>query len=149
MEKKLTRLKAKSDNSVVFTELQDVRKQLVLLKEYLNTLENKKLLTSDEVKFINDKFNKRFDYLEYEMGFVDCYEMSQIGFQITQHYSDLEKRYKTLDKLFEEGKINSETFNIAKLKIVEDMKFIKENSSQASEKPLTEKEIQLLLYLNN
>ena len=117
-------------------------------QSYIDVLFKEKLLTEEQKQFLISTINQRIGYLEYQIGFVSCYDMSQLGFEIVKRREDLEKRYDILEKLFKESKIDSNVFELARQKINEDMTFIEQNNSSASQKAYNKDLTNILIYLN-
>ena len=126
--KKLNSLEGKNDYNENFKQLQMLKAQIDSVNRYIETLKVSSLLTIEQSKYLTNLINERLHYLEFSMGTVKCYKMSQLGSQIVQTRSDLEKRYDTLEKLFKEDKIDQKTFDLTRSKIAEDIKFIDDNS---------------------
>lgn len=132
-----------------FKKFQELKSLSSKIDAYLNGLEKSKLLTMEEKNYILHLFDARLHYLEYKAGFIKCYDMTMIGFEITKKYDDLENRYDTLEKLFKENKINENTYRVTREKIKEDLTFIQENSHKDNDKKLNDNFIELVTLLNN
>lgn len=114
------------------------------LGDYFNNLIKAKLITQDEKNLLLDLFNKRFDDLKFRMGIVTCYEPLPPGDNPASAGMDLEERYQILQKLADENKINSETYNTTKKYIEKDLKII----NKASNQKLNNQFVDLIYYLS-
>lgn len=128
-----------------FKELYDKKNNITI---NISLLRDSKLLTKKQSKYLNDLIYNRLSYLEYHIGFVECYKMTLLGSKVAQTKGDLEKRYETLEKLFKEDKIDQKTFELTKNKIVEDLKFIDENSNLDPKPQLDDYMTDLIILLN-
>lgn len=146
--KELNKLESSNDPKVVRANFKEIEVYIPKAESHIDVLFKEKLLTEEQKDFLVTTINQRVGYLEYQIGFVSCYDMSQLGFEIVKHREDLEKRYDILEKLFKENKISSNAFELARQKINEDMTFIEQNSSSASSKAYNKDLTNLLIYLN-
>ena len=146
--KKLNSLEGKNDYNENFKQLQMLKAQIDSVNRYIETLKVSSLLTIEQSKYLTNLINERLHYLEFSMGTVKCYKMSQLGSQIVQTRSDLEKRYDTLEKLFKEDKIDQKTFDLTRSKIAEDIKFIDDNSYSEPKLQANDGITDLIILLN-
>lgn len=146
--KKLNNLERNNDFNVNYNKLSSLNSDINKVKKSILSLKNAKLLNEKESEFLQTFFQERLSYLEFALGTVKCYDMSQMGSKIAQTRGDLETRYDVLQKLFEENKINTDTFHQTRKKIVEDISFIDENSYYEENKKTSGELIDLIIYIN-
>lgn len=146
--KKLNSLESKNDHNENFKQLQILQTQIDSVNKSIEILKVSSLLTIEQSKYLTNLIKERLHYLEFSMGTVKCYKMSQLGSQIVQTRSDLEKRYDTLEKLFQEDKIDQKTFDLTRSKIAEDIKFIDDNSYSEPKLQANEGITDLIILLN-
>lgn len=146
--KKLNSVERKTDFNANYTQLQILQTQIDTININIENLKTSSLLTSEQSKYLTNLIKERLHYLEFSMGTVKCYKMSQLGNQIVQTRGDLEKRYDTLENLFKEDKIDQKTFELTKNTIIEDIKFIDENTSNDSKSKADESIMDLIILLN-
>lgn len=146
--KELNKLESDSDPNIIRANFKNVEVSLPKANSYIDVLFKEKLITEEQKEFLLTTISQRIGYIEYQIGFVSCYDMSQLGFEIVKRREDLEKRYDILEKLFKENKIGSDAFELARQKIDEDMSFIEQNNYSASKKPYNKDLTNLLIYLN-
>ncbi|MEW5822291.1 MAG: hypothetical protein AB1782_19005 [Cyanobacteriota bacterium] len=148
MWKKLNELDSLNPKGTHYTVLNNLRPSIDKSESIIKTLEQSLLLNAEESRFLKALFKERYHYLEYHFGFIDCYEMSMMGFQIIDKRDDLEKRYDILEKCFKDNKLNSETYKTAKEKLVEDLEFIETNKYSENKTNINDKFIDLVIHLN-
>lgn len=146
--KKLSSLESKSDYNENFKQLQTLQTQINSVNKSIEYLKISSLLTSDQSKYLTNLIKDRLHYLEFSMGTVKCYKMSELGSKIAQTRGDLEKRYDTLENLFKEDKIDQKTFELTRSKIVEDIKFIDDNSYNEPKPQSNDGITELIILLN-
>ena len=84
-------MEIKNGSQEEYKKFQALSSDFTKAKSSLNGLKQEKLITTSEKDFIWKTMNDRFSYLEYQAGFVLCYEMSYIGMEISNKREDLEK----------------------------------------------------------
>lgn len=126
--KKINKLEIKDDFNGDWNVKQ---KKLTILqnssKAYISALHKAELTDDSENRFLTKLFNDRLGFLEYQMGLVLCYEISMLGSKIVEKRQDLENRYDLLEKLYKKNKVSTETFELTKKKIKEDLEFIQKH----------------------
>lgn len=114
---------------------------------YLDALVKANLLSSTERSFLIQLIQERFNYLQFKVGLIMCYEPSLAAYKIWQSRDDLEIQYDIIEKLYKQQKINPATFENARQRIIEDINFV-QKSDNASEKPVDKELVDILIYLN-
>lgn len=92
----------------------------------LNNLETKKLLLPVEKKFLRQTISERYYHISGEIGLISCYFIGGVP-EERQLLNDLENRYKRLESLYNDNKINSNVYIETKTKIIEDLKLLEAN----------------------
>lgn len=146
--KQINKLESSNDQTFPSDQYKELTTYLPEAKSSINALYDNKLLSEEEKEFLITIISQRVSYLEYKLGFISCYDMTQLGFEIIKHRDDLENRYDILEKLFKENKIGSEAFELTKQKINEDIIFIEQNEYSSSKKEYNKDLTNLLIYLN-
>lgn len=146
--KKLNTLQENKAININYEQLQKLQEEIKTVNKDIDSLCALKLITVEQNKYLRDFIEERLSYLNYSMGVILCYRMSQMGSQVAQKRGDLEKRYDTLEKLFSEDKIDQKTFELTKNKLIEDIKFIDENGSNNTEFKSVEGITDLIILLN-
>ncbi|MEW5822285.1 MAG: hypothetical protein AB1782_18975 [Cyanobacteriota bacterium] len=145
--KKLNKIERMQDYNSTYKLFEDSEKELNQIKNNINNLKNIGLINDKEKEYLLTLFEQRLRYIEFSLGMVKCYKMSLLGSKIANTRGELEKRYDIIQKLFEENKINSDTFKTTTEQIKHDLKFIDENSGDQQYKT-DSKLINLIIYLN-
>ncbi|MEW5822294.1 MAG: hypothetical protein AB1782_19020 [Cyanobacteriota bacterium] len=119
--KDLNHFKGNNDYNKSRDKLTRLKNSVEKAKNNLNNLVNKKLLTADESNFIDAVLNQRLHHVERSVGLVTCYKPSPEGIKNMTTKSELEERYDTIEKLYKQNKINSETFKTTSQQIKKDL----------------------------
>lgn len=146
--KKFSHLQSQKDYNKNYYMFEELEKEKDKFSSHLTNLLNSKLINQKEHDYLLNTFIERSGYLRFHMGLVKCYKMSLIGSKIAQTRGELEQRYDIIEKLFSEGKINSETFNNTRKQIFEEMQFIDDNSHETPELKGNNRLYNLIIYLN-
>lgn len=146
--KKLSSLERTKDYNANYEQIQKLQVQLESILKDVDNLKLQHLLTKEQCEYLKTFLQARLHYLEFSLGAVKCYKMSLLGSQIAQTRGDLEQRYDTLEKLFKEDKIDQKTFELTKNKILEDIKFIDDNSSADPKSHMDESITELIILLS-
>lgn len=114
----------------------------------LNNLVKGNSISKEEEAFLNDAFTYRLDYLAFKNQIVNCYSMTEDAYNYLKIREDLELQFDILEKLFRETKINSDTFETARNKIIEDLNLIDKKYPKDSKIYNTAQLSDLIIYLN-
>lgn len=134
------------DENYSHKSLNEQREQYTTLNngiyKTIDALKSTQLLTEDEVDYINNILNTRLLYLERRYNLLMCRRM----LPPVDDEQNLEKRFDTLERLYKEGKVNSETYTLTKQKLNQDLKQLKINDQRYHYK---QDYLNLILLLNN
>lgn len=111
------------------------------LYKNIDPLKASNLLTEDEVFYIRNLIDTRLLYLERRYNLVMCRRMLP-PVDVEQN---LEKRFDVLERLYKDGKVNSETYTATKQKLVDDLKQLNLYDGRSNYK---QNYLNLLLLLN-
>lgn len=142
--KDITKLDENKDFAVKTKIYDKVMKEYTEIDKYLKDLETKGILSKRQKDFIKQQFDVRYYSLPQRTGMVTCYEASIDGFKIQKTVDELNKQYEILDKLAQDGKINSQTYINAKNNIIQDIKDCK--AAQKKEMIIPDDSLVELLY---
>lgn len=123
-------------------------KKLPFIQYNLEALVKEHLLTNKEKDFIYAVFQDRLARYEHDNNLAMCRRVIMPMMGGTNKKYDLEKRYDLLEKLFKEGKLNSETFKSMQKQIVDDMNAMKPNDWYLFDKDINKSNVSLIMYLN-
>lgn len=107
----------------------------------IDSLKRSQLLTEDEANYINYIINTRLTYLERRYTLLMCRRM----LPPVRMEKNLEERFDTLERLYKDGKLNSDAYKIAKQKLKEDLT---ELNRLYGRPEIKQNNLNLLLYLN-
>jgi hypothetical protein len=146
--KKLNHLETTHNNNQTYKTYENLNKEVSRVLTLIDKLQKSNLLSENEAFFSKDTLQERFGFLQYQMGIVTCYKMSQLGLQIADRRAQAEKKYDKLENLYKENKINTATFEETKKELIKDIDFIKSHSYESEQKIYNSQMVNLLVLLN-
>jgi hypothetical protein len=112
------------------------------------------MLSKVEVEFLNRVISHRLEHLKFTYGMVTCY-MALMSLNNRINTSEqLEKRFADLEILYQNNKINKETYLIKKNEIKKALEELQKTAATSStdkgnvHTPINEELLDLLLHLN-
>lgn len=135
-----------------FNALVEVYKKLeeglILVKADLETLYKQKYLNENQYNYLNNEIGRKLLISKRNNSMITCYEATSQVDKREIIQSDLEQRYETIEKLFQEGKINTETFEITSKQILEDLQDLYKLNNPDSKEPFDATIAELMINLN-
>lgn len=127
-----------------YKEVENMKKDVDLVKGYLNQLQQKGLINTDEEKSLLNIFTMRYSHLLSSRAM--CYET--MPFRANVQFK-LAERYNLLEKLFSEGKLSDQAYETAKKQFKESFQALKtyEPDNFSNITPDAEL-IDIVIYLN-